>query len=206
MAKQYVYEIGGKLYANLTNRCSNACAFCVRNYDTDRKKPHGYEGYDLWLEKEPTADEVVAALEKYDLTKYKELVFCGYGEPTYRFDVLEEVAAYAHKKSLRTRINTNGQANAILGKDVSERMCRAIDVIGISLNEVTPEKYDAICRSVFGKMAFDIMLEFARLCVSHGGNVIFSVVDCIGKEDIAKAEEIAKSVGAKLRVREMIDE
>ena len=181
MAKQYVYEIGGKLYANLTNRCSNACTFCVRNYDTDRKKPHGYEGYDLWLEKEPTADEVVAALEKYDLTKYKELVFCGYGEPTYRFDVLEEVAAYAHKKSLRTRINTNGQANAILGKDVSERMCRAIDVIGISLNEVTPEKYDAICRSVFGKKAFDIMLEFARLCVSHGGNVIFSVVDCIGK-------------------------
>ena len=206
MAKQYVYEIGGKLYANLTNRCSNACTFCVRNYDTDRKKPHGYEGYDLWLEKEPTADEVVAALEKYDLTKYKELVFCGYGEPTYRFDVLEEVAAYAHKKSLRTRINTNGQANAILGKDISERMCRAIDVIGISLNEVTPEKYDAICRSVFGKKAFDIMLEFARLCVSHGGNVIFSVVDCIGKEDIAKAEEIAKSVGAKLRVREMIDE
>ncbi len=206
MAKQYVYEIGGKLYANLTNRCSNACTFCVRNYDTDRKKPHGYEGYDLWLEKEPTADEVVAALEKYDLTKYKELVFCGYGEPTYRFDVLEEVAAYAHKKSLRTRINTNGQTNAILGKDVSERMCRAIDVIGISLNEVTPEKYDAICRSVFGKKAFDIMLEFARLCVSHGGNVIFSVVDCIGKEDIAKAEEIAKSVGAKLRVREMIDE
>ena len=206
MAKQYVYEIGGKLYANLTNRCSNACTFCVRNYDTDRKKPHGYEGYDLWLEKEPTADEVVAALEKYDLTKYKELVFCGYGEPTYRFDVLEEVAAYAHKKSLRTRINTNGQANAILGKDVSERMCRAIDVIGISLNEVTPEKYDAICRSVFGKKAFDIMQEFARLCVGHGGNVIFSVVDCIGKEDIAKAEEIAKSVGAKLRVREMIDE
>ena len=206
MAKQYVYEIGGKLYASLTNRCSNACTFCVRNYDTERRKPHGYEGYDLWLEKEPTADEVVAALEKYDLTKYKELVFCGYGEPTYRFDVLEEVAAYAHKKSLRTRINTNGQANAILGKDVSERMCRAIDVIGISLNEVTPEKYDAICRSVFGKKAFDIMLEFARLCVSHGGNVIFSVVDCIGKEDIAKAEEIAKSVGAKLRVREMIDE
>ena len=142
MAKQYVYEIGGKLYANLTNRCSNACTFCVRNYDTDRKKPHGYEGYDLWLEKEPTADEVVAALEKYDLTKYKELVFCGYGEPTYRFDVLEEVAAYAHKKSLRTRINTNGQANAILGKDVSERMCRAIDVIGISLNEVR------VCKAV----------------------------------------------------------
>lgn len=206
MAKQYVYEIGGKLYANLTNRCSNACTFCVRNYDTDRKKPHGYEGYDLWLEKEPTAEEVIAALDRYDLTKYKELVFCGYGEPTYRFDVLEEVAAYAHKKGLRTRINTNGQANAILGKDVSERMCRAIDVIGISLNEVTPEKYDAICRSVFGKKAFDILLEFARLCVSHGGNVVFSVVDCIGKEDIAKAQEIADSVGAKLRVREMIDE
>lgn len=206
MAKQYVYEIDGKLYVNLTNRCSNACTFCVRNYDTDRRKPHGYEGYDLWLEKEPTADEVIAALGKYDLTKYRELVFCGYGEPTYRFDVLEEVAAYAHKKSLRTRINTNGHANAILGKDVSERMCRAIDVIGISLNEVTPEKYDAICHSVFGKKAFDIMLDFAKLCVSHGGNVVFSVVDCIGKEDIAKAEEIAKSVGAKLRVREMIDE
>lgn len=206
MAKQYVYEIGGKLYANLTNRCSNACTFCVRNYDTDRKKPHGYEGYDLWLDKEPTANEVIEALDKYNLAKYKELVFCGYGEPTYRFDVLEEVAAYAHKKGLRTRINTNGQANAILGEDVSERLCRAIDVIGISFNEVTPEKYDAICRSIFGPKAFDIMIDFARRCVAHGGNVVFSVVDCIGKEDIAKAEEIAKSVGAKLRVREMIDE
>lgn len=206
MAKQYVYEIGGNLYANLTNRCSNACTFCVRNYDTDRKKPHGYEGYDLWLDKEPSAEEVIAALDKYNLAKYKELVFCGYGEPTYRFDVLEEVAAYAHKKGLRTRINTNGQGNAIQGKDISERLCEAIDVIGISLNEVTPEKYDAICRSIFGKKAFDIMLDFARLCVSHGGNVIFSVVDCIGKDDIEKAEEIAKSVGAKLRVREMIDE
>lgn len=206
MAKQYVYEIDGKLYVNLTNRCSNACTFCVRNYDTDRRKPHGYEGYDLWLEKEPTADEVIAALGKYDLTKYRELVFCGYGEPTYRFDVLEEVAAYAHKKSLRTRINTNGHANAILGKDVSERMCRAIDVIGISLNEVTPEKYDAICHSVFGKKAFDIMLDFAKLCVSHGGNVVFSVVNCIGKEDVERARAIADETGAKLRVREMIDE
>ena len=206
MAKQYVYEIDGKLYANLTNRCSNACTFCVRNYDTDRRKPHGYEGYDLWLDTEPSAEEVIDALNKYDLASYKELVFCGYGEPTYRFDVLEEVAAYAHKKGLRTRINTNGQANAILGKDISERLCKAIDVIGISLNEVTPEKYDAICRSVFGKKTFDIMIEFAKLCVSHGGNVVFSVVDCIGKEDIEKARGIADSVGAKLRVREMIDE
>ena len=140
MAKQYVYEIDGKLYANLTNRCSNACTFCVRNYDTDRRKPHGYEGYDLWLDKEPSAEEVIDALNKYDLASYKELVFCGYGEPTYRFDVLEEVAAYAHKKGLRTRINTNGQANAILGKDISERLCKAIDVIGISLNEVTAKK------------------------------------------------------------------
>ncbi len=206
MAKQYVYEIGGKLYANLTNRCSNACTFCVRNYDVDRRKPHGYEGYDLWLDKEPSAGEVIDALCGYDLANYKELVFCGYGEPTYRFDVLEEVAAFAHSKGLRTRINTNGQANAILGVDVSERMCRAIDVIGISLNQVTPEKYDAICHSIFGKKAFDIMLDFARACVSHGGNVVFSVVDCIGKDDVEKAEEIAKSVGAKLRVREMIDE
>lgn len=206
MAKQYVYEICGKLYANLTNRCSNACEFCVRNYDTDRRKPHGYEGYDLWLDKEPSAEEVIAALDKFDLAKYKELVFCGYGEPTYRFEVLEEVAAYAHKKGLRTRINTNGQANAILGRDVSERLCRAIDVIGISLNEVTAEKYDAICHSIFGKKAFDIMVDFAKLCVAHGGNVVFSVVDCIGKEDIEKAAEIAAETGAKLRVREMIDE
>lgn len=206
MAKQYVYEIGGKLYANLTNRCSNACEFCVRNYDTDRRKPHGYEGYDLWLDKEPSAEEVIAALDKFDLAKYKELVFCGYGEPTYRFEVLEEVAAYAHKKGLRTRINTNGQANAILGRDVSERLCRAIDVIGISLNEVTAEKYDAVCHSIFGKKAFDIMVDFAKLCVAHGGNVVFSVVDCIGKEDIEKAAEIAAATGAKLRVREMIDE
>lgn len=206
MAKQYVYEIDGKLYVNLTNKCSNACDFCVRNYDKDRKNLHGYEGYDLWLDKEPSAQEVIDALNQYDLTKYTELVFCGYGEPTYRFDVLEEVAEYAHKKDMRTRINTNGQGNAILGKDITARMCACIDTIGISLNQVTARKYDEVCHSIYGEKAFDIMLDFAKKCIEKGGNVVFSVVDCIGKEDVAKAAEIAEQTGAKLKVREMINE
>lgn len=206
MAKQYVYEIDKKLYINLTNKCSNLCEFCVRNYDKDRKNLHGYEGYDLWLDKEPEAKEIIDDLLKYDLSEYGEIVFCGYGEPTYKFDILEEVANFAHEKGLKTRINTNGHGNEINGKDITERMAKCIDTIGISLNQVTAQKYDAICHSIYGERAFEIMLDFAKGCLKHNGNVVFSVVDCIGSEDVEKARKIANQIGAKLKVREMINE
>ncbi|MBD5086294.1 MAG: radical SAM protein [Clostridiales bacterium] len=198
MNETYVYTVDQNIYINLTNRCSNRCEFCVRYYD---KPIYG----DLWIKSEPTADEVIAILEKdYDLSKYGEVVFCGYGEPTYRFDAIEKIADYVHSKGAKTRINTNGQANEILGEDISDRIVKSIDTINISLNATDKVKYDKICHSAYGERAFDIMLDFAKKCVNAGGNVVLSVVDVIGEEEIEKAKEIARSVGAKLRVRALL--
>ena len=198
MQNKYVYTVDKNVYINLTNRCSNRCEFCVRYYD---KPIYG----DLWIKDEPSADIVIDILEKeYNLADYGEVVFCGYGEPTYRFDAIEKISEYVHSKGAKTRINTNGQANEILGQDITARISKCIDTINISLNATDAVKYDKICHSDYGERAFDIMLDFAKKCVSHGANVVLSVVDVIGQEEIAKATEIAKSVGAKLRVRELL--
>ncbi len=193
-----VYVVGNNLYINMTNRCSNRCEFCVRYYD---KPIYG----DLWLNDEPTAQQVIESLSNdFDIKKYDEVVFCGYGEPTYRFDDIQIVCDFVHSQGKKTRINTNGQANAILGRDITQQICRCIDTINISLNATDAQKYDQICHSCYGQDAFDIMIDFAKKCVSHKGNVVLSVVDCIGQEEIDKAQQIANNIGAKLRVRELL--
>ena len=198
MQNKYVYTVDKNVYINLTNRCSNRCEFCVRYYD---KPIYG----DLWIKDEPSAETVIDILEReYNLADYGEVVFCGYGEPTYRFDAIEKICDYVHAKGGVTRINTNGQANEILGQDITARISKCIDTINISLNATDAVKYDKICHSDYGERAFDIMLDFAKKCVNHGANVVLSVVDVIGQEEIEKAREIAKSIGAKLRVRELL--
>ena len=103
----YVYEVGNNLYINVTNQCSNDCFFCIRNGHDDMN------GTNLWLDKEPTFDDVLAQLPS-DLSKYGEIVFCGFGEPTYKIDLLSELGKYFKSKGMTTRLNTNGQANLIL--------------------------------------------------------------------------------------------
>ena len=191
-----VYEINDSLYINATNRCSNSCEFCVRN---NKEFVYG----DLWLDEEPTPKDVINRLKAFDLSKYTEVVFCGYGEPTYRMDVIEEVAKFAHKNGLNTRINTNGHANRINEKDVTSLIVKSIDTIGISLNDVNHEAYNDICHPIY-EDGFEEMLDFAKKCIKKGGNVVFSVVDCIGKKKIEEAKKIAKDLGAKIRIREEI--
>lgn len=205
----YVYTIYGNIYINLTNFCSNACEFCVRNHEStmDGREfgSHSGEGdYDLWLDREPSYKDVTDILDKMDFSRYKEMVFCGYGEPSARFDLVEMLCVYAHERGIKTRINTNGQGNAILGKDIAPRMCRCIDTINVSLNATDAQSYDRLCHSVYGEKAFDIMLNFAKECVRCGGNVVLSIVDCVPPEQLQKAAEIARDIGAKLRVRKMI--
>ena len=196
MMNNIVYEINDSLYINATNRCSNSCEFCVRN---NKEFVYG----DLWLKDEPTVEDVLNRLQTYDLSKYKEVVFCGYGEPTYRMDVIEEVATFAHKMGLKTRINTNGHANRINEKDVTSIIVKSIDTIGISLNDVSHDAYNDICHPIY-EDGFEEMLDFAKKCIEKGGNVVFSVVDCIGREKIEEAKKIAASLGATLRIREEI--
>lgn len=189
----YVYQVGGKNYINLTNRCNNACDFCIRQNKV------GIPGFSLWLEKEPEAGEVIAQL---DAAGRGDVVFCGYGEPTLRLDVLKEVAAYVKSYGGKVRVNTNGLANREYGRDVVPELENLVDVMSISLNEASAEKYDAVCHSIYGPAAFDEMLDFARRCAGTRMDTVLSVVDVISPEDIAVCQEIAEKVGARLRVRE----
>lgn len=193
----YTYVMDGNIYINLTNKCSNNCDFCVRN------GAKGINGYELWLDKEPSAEEIIKELEALDVTKYNEVVYCGFGEPTYRYDAIKVISNYVHSKGGKTRINTNGQANAILGYDITEEFPTYLDVVNVSLNATDAKKYQEICHSIYGENSFEIMLEFARKLVGKC-RVILSVVDCIGEEEINKARAIAKNIGAELRVREEI--
>ena len=191
----YVYIIGNKIYINLTNRCSNNCDFCIR------QGREGMADTKLWITEEPTAADVIEQLP-LKLDEYEdEVVFCGFGEPTYNLEALDEVASYLHCVDKNTRINTNGQANLINKQDVTELIVTSCDVINVSLNECNAEKYQQHCKSIFGTKAFDEMLEFARLCKDRGGNVIFSVVDSIGDKDIAECQKLADKLGIPLRIR-----
>ncbi|MBR2397884.1 MAG: TatD family nuclease-associated radical SAM protein [Clostridia bacterium] len=131
----YSYEIDGKLYINLTNKCTNACSFCVRQKDT-------YEGYFLWLDNEPSVLDVINSVQ--DLDKYAEVVFCGYGEPTFKIAEVVELAKYFKSKGKITRLNTNGHGSKINGRDISSDLIGAIDVVSISLNQSDAKKYQQI--------------------------------------------------------------
>ena len=189
----YVY--GDKIYLNLTNKCSNNCEFCIR------RNNDGLLDYYLWLDKEPTADEVIADLEKYELEKYDEAVFCGFGEPLYAIDVLIETADWLKAHGVKTRLNTNGQAGLISGPDTALNMKGRIDTVSISLNASDAEKYQKICHCKFNEEGFFEMLRFAVQCKKEGIRTVLSVVDVIGEEEVEKCRKVAKNVGVDFRVR-----
>lgn len=191
----YVYAIGNKLYVNLTNRCSNNCDFCIRN------GRDGMNGTPLWITEEPTAEDILEQLPQNLDDFDSEVVFCGFGEPTYNLETLDEVASYLHCVDKTTRINTNGQGNLINDQDVTDVIVTSCDVINVSLNECNAEKYQKHCKSVFGATAFEAVLEFAKLCKQRGGNVVFSVVDSIGSADVAECQKLADRLHIPLRVR-----
>lgn len=192
----YVYEMGDSLYVNFTNRCTNRCNFCIRN------NSDGIGGFELWLDKEPTAEEIIAEAEKF--TGYNKMVMCGFGEPMIKIDELTKVAKYFKEKGFYIRINTNGQANAYHGRDVTKDIAGIVDKVSVSMNAPTAAEYQEICQSIYGEAAFDHMIDFAKKCIEKGIDVTFSVVDVIGEDKILQCEKIAKEVGARFRVRTYI--
>lgn len=193
----HIYKIDKNLYINLTNRCTNRCTFCVRDRSAE------YEGYSLWLkEGEPTAEQVIAEIG--DPCGYEEIVFCGYGEPTYRLDAILKICDFVHSRGGKTRLNTNGHGNIINKRNIAPELLGKIDGVNISLNAPDKASYDGVCRPN-AEGAFEGMIDFAKSCKNAGVNCWFSVVDCIGEEAIARCREIAKEVGIPLRVRKFIN-
>lgn len=193
------YRIKDSLYVNMTNRCSNRCEFCIRNFG-DSIDDSG----SLWLDHEPTVDEVCDSI-KENIKDCKEVVFCGYGEPMMRLDdLLEVIRRVKPIVKVPFRVNTNGQADLIHGRKTAAELKDLVDTVSISLNAPTAVEYDDICHSDYGEKAFDALIEYAKECKKYVTNVVFSVVDCMNKEDIEKCRVIADKAGIKFRVREMI--
>jgi TatD DNase family protein len=186
------YEMWGNLYLNITNRCTNECEFCIR-YQTDV-----LWGYNLRLDREPTAAEILSAIG--DPTRYAEVVFCGYGEPTVRLDVVLEVGRAVRAAGGRVRLDTNGHANLIWNRNVAPELADAVDAVSVSLNAESAEVYERICKPSFGTRTYDHVKAFIRECVKAGLEVTASVVDVPGI-DIEAARAAATGLGAKFRVR-----
>ena len=160
------YEYEDALYVNLTNRCNCNCEFCLRH---GKAQGSIYTEDSLWLEHEPSRQEAMDSFLSRDVCSYREIVFCGYGEPTYRLDdilwLVDQLKARFGDKLPPVRINTNGHANLILGRDVCPELKGRIDTVSISLNAITAQEYVALCHPVQGEAAYQAMLDFAR---EHG--------------------------------------
>lgn len=192
-----VYEYSpGALYLNVTNRCSNDCDFCVRQGST-----FSLAGYPMRLAVEPSAEEVLAAVRQHR-GPLREVVFCGFGEPTCRLELVGRVGRALRKEGQRVRLNTNGQAALIHGQDPWSLLDSALDAVSISLNAPDAVTYAALCRPRFGEAAFVAVRQFVRQAIQHVEQVKVTVVGfSLDGAQIARCQRWAEEQGADFRVR-----
>ena len=196
-----IYPVKDGLYFNLTNRCPCACTFCIR-----QRNEKFYTEDSLWLDHEPSFEEVKAALLAEELNKYSEFVFCGFGEPTEALDVLLETARFLKSVSDKpVRINTNGLGNLIHKKDITPLFKGLIDAVSISLNSSDPAVYLENVRPKFGMESHAAMLDFAAAAAKVVPSVTMTTVSTtISKEDEDQCRKLCERIGVKYRIRELI--
>jgi len=194
------YQVKDAVYVNLTNRCPCNCTFCLRH-----NGPGVFGSGPLWLEREPTLEETIESLGQWDFTRFREVVFCGYGEPTERLDVLLAVAAHLKGRdpALRVRVNTNGLSDLIHGKPTAPLFVGKVDCLSISLNTDDPSEYLSVCRPKFGEAAYPAMLRFTQEAAALLPDVVMTVVGepVTSREKQARCQAVAARLGARLRVR-----
>jgi radical SAM enzyme (TIGR04100 family) len=195
---EILYKVHNNLYVNLTNRCPYSCTFCLR-----QSMNKVGESDSLWLEHEPTADEVIAEFDKWNMDELNEVVFCGFGEPTEAFGVLKEVAKFIKSKFNKPiRVNTNGAGSLINGRDIAPEFKGLVDTVSISLNDPDAKKYNELVRSKFGEKSFDEMIKFAKECTKYVPNVVMTTVDTtITHEEEEQCRKICEEIGATYRIR-----
>ncbi len=187
------YQIRDSLYLNITNRCTNACSFCVK-FRSDFVK-----GHRLRLGHEPTEDDIIGAIG--DPSRYREVVFCGYGEPLQRIDTVKHVAKWIKEHNGRVRINTNGHANLIHKRNVIPELMGLIDSVSVSLDAQDETTYNRLCKPAF-KDAFREVIRFIREAKAQIPDVQATVIDLEGI-DLEKCRELAEGLGVKLRIRRL---
>jgi TatD DNase family protein len=195
----YVYQNG--LYVNLTYRCPTACTFCIK-YSWD----YLYRGYNLKLKEEPLTADILA--QAGDVSRYDEVIFCGYGESTYRVAEMKALATeFRRRGAKKIRLNTIGLGNLVNGRDIAPELGAFLDVVCISLNTVDPEQYLKFHRPLpeFRDRALASVKEFIASCVKHVPKTIVTAVDR-PDVDVAAVQATAESLGAQFRKRPYLDE
>ena len=196
------YPVNRGLYINMTNRCPCACTFCLR-----KNGDSVYGSEPLWLEREPTVKEICDSIDSRNLDDFDELVFCGYGEPTYRLEDAVKIAKAVKEKhpKMQIRINTNGHSDLILGKDTAEMYFGAFDTVSISLNTPNSTRYQEICHSIYGEKSHEALISLAKRVKAFVPKVILSVVrETLTEEEIEQCRAIAEAAGVTLRIRDYI--
>ena len=189
------------VYVNLTNACTNSCIFCLRSQKDD------VCGREMWHDDNYSLEDIIEQFKAYEKS-VKEVVFCGYGEPFIKKDMMKKFCEYLRNNypQIKIRVNTNGHANAIYKTDVAEEFKGLIDSVSISLNSDNENEYNEICKPSIDN-AYDSMKEFAKACVNAGMDVSMSVVtgfDNIHNINVDSCEKIAANLGAKFRNRKFI--
>lgn len=187
------YKIRNSLYLNITNVCSNRCSFCAK-FDNFTVK-----GHNLLLDGEPSYDEIMRAVGQPE--GIDEIVFCGYGEPLTRLELVKKVARQLKKSGYRIRINTDGQANLVHGRNILPELAGLVDSISVSLNAPDAVTYDRLCNTPFGANGFEGVCSFLSEAKSHIPQVVASAVTVPGV-DIEACRRVAESLGVEFRVRE----
>lgn len=188
------YSIRDSLYLNITNRCTNSCRFCPKF-----KGSYYVKGYDLKIEKEPTVEEIKEAIG--EASSYREIVFCGFGEPLLRLDVVKEIAIWLKSKGVRVRIDSDGLANLVYGRNILPELHGIVDSISVSLNAPDAETYIKLCPSEFKENAFNAVIEFLKEARKYIPEVTATVVSLPGI-DIPACKKIADDLNVNFRVRE----
>jgi TatD DNase family protein len=190
---QITYPIRNSLYLNITNRCTAACTFCVR-FHTDFVK-----GHNLRLGEEPAAEDLISEIG--DPKRYAEVVFCGYGEPLLRLDVVKAVSTEVKRLGGKVRIDTNGHANLIYKRNVLPELSGLVDAVSVSLNAQNAEVYEKLTLPKFGIETYEAVKDFIREAKKHIPDVTATVVSAPGV-DVEACRKIAGDLGVKFRVRE----
>lgn len=195
------YEVHNGLYVNLTNKCSCACTFCIRNSSNQVGNANT-----LWLDHDPSFKEAKEALDAINLDLYEEIVFCGYGEPTEALDVLLKLAKEIKRRSATPiRINTNGHGSLINKRNIIPELEGLIDAVSISLNAPAAEKYYELTRSNFGKESFDAVIVFAKEVKKYIPSVTLTTVSTtLTSEEEEACKRLCEELGVTYRIRAWI--
>lgn len=200
-----VYKLDGKIYINLTNKCTNECKFCIRILKED------VCGSNLWLKDDKaSAEEVINQLKKLKKDE-KEVIFCGYGEPTLKLEILKEVAKFVKEnyKGVKVRLNTNGHANFVYKRNIIPELVGLVDEISVSLNASTEELYRELTQpNLASENVLKEVQSFIKKSVEAGIPTTASVVTGYKdyEVDVAACEQMAHNLGAKFRVREWLEQ